>query len=151
MSKHKSTIKTTIRLICPMEFSKTLVWKVFCKLLSKHLWWSLFWVKFHIFLNAFRRMRPNMRSIYWDVYYLRNSNKHSGSCLKLQKLHKDFWWKYIENENHKSYSGNKGQRVKFPVVSRWGAFCTPLFLRAWSDTKLKPKSRKIGRNEIKFV
>ena len=95
-----------------------------------------------------------MRSIFWEVYYLGHSNKHSGSCLKLQKIHcKGFWWEHIKNENHKSYSRNKKQRLNFLVVSRSGAvwFCLPLFSHPLSDAKLKPNSPKIGRNEIKFV
>ena len=78
---------------------------------------------------------------------MRHSNRHSGSWLTLQKLHgKSFWLKYIKNESHIFCSGNKEQGVMFPVVFRSSAF-----LRAWSDVKLKPNSRKIELNEITFV
>ena len=85
---------------------------------------------------------------------MRHSNRHSDSWLTLQKLHgKSFWLKYIKNESHIFCSGNKEQGVMFPVVFRssvhFGFPC--LFLRAWSDVKLKPNSRKIELNEITFV
>ena len=142
MPKLKSTIKATITSICPVAFSKIFVRKILYILLSTHLWRGLFLISIHIFLNAFKRMRASMKTVYWQVSYLRYSNKHSDSCMKLQKSHcKNFWWSQVtshkSNERHKFYLGSKEQRTMFAVVSRSGAhfgFASPIGCRI----KIKP-------------
>ena len=72
MSKHNSIIKKAIKSICSVALSRIFVGKAYCKLISKHLLRGLFWAKLHFFLNAFRRMRPCMRTIFgryiiWDI------------------------------------------------------------------------------------
>ena len=142
MSKFKSTIKATITRICPVAFSKIFVRKIFYILLSTHLRRGLFLISIHIFLNAFRRMRASMKTVYWEASYLKYSNKHSDSCMKLQRSHcKNFWWSQVtslkSNERHKFYLGNKEQRAMFAVVSRSGAhfgFACPIRCRI----KIKP-------------
>ena len=46
---HNPTIETATKSICPVPFSRIFVWKIFCKLLSRYLWQSLFLVKSHVF------------------------------------------------------------------------------------------------------
>ena len=63
----------------------------------------------------------------YEIYLL------GGILFETFKQTLSFWWKYIKNESHKSYSGNKEQRVMLPVFSRSGAhfgfarfsFCVP--------------------------
>ena len=44
---NKPNIKTTIKIMSPVLFLKIVVWKIFCKLLSKHMWQISFLVKLH--------------------------------------------------------------------------------------------------------
>ena len=62
--------ETTIKSISSVPFSRMFIRKIFCRSLSKHLWWSLYLVKFHafsiFFLTSFRRMLLKYKN-----YYLR--------------------------------------------------------------------------------
>ena len=67
---------------------------------------------------------------------------------RLQKFHlKSFPWKYIKNENHRSYLGNKEKKAMFLVVflircALW--FCVSEF---WFPNWVH-KAQKIGHDEL---
>ena len=76
MSKHQRTIKTTIKTICPVAFSRIFVWKLFFKLLSEYLGQSLFLVKFHassiFFWTPLDEWLWSMKSILWETSCFRH-------------------------------------------------------------------------------
>ena len=100
--KFEPIIKTNIKSICPM---------------------------LHILMNTFRQMRLNYEYFsFRETSHFRHSNKMpttKASC-------KNFWWKYINNENCKTCSGNKEQKAMFQLFLHW--ICTLVlsasFLRA---------------------
>ena len=103
---HNLTFKTTIKSICLVPFSRTFFLKIFCKLLSKYLWKSLFLVKSHA-LKIF--LWTPQDHVILDV----------KTTFRLQKPHcENFWWKHIKNERCKCFVGNKEQKAMFLVVSR---------------------------------
>ena len=121
MSKHNSTIETTINSICPVPFTRTFFRKMLCKLLSKHLWWTLFLVKCHSFSILFRTPLDgcvwSMELIFWDAYFYGHSNNIQTRKALLQKL----LLQTNLNKSFKSYLGNKKQKARFAVVFRFYA------------------------------
>ena len=65
-----TTIKTTIKSICPLPFSRIFLRNIFCKFLSKYLWQSLYLVKSHAFTIFFRK--PRRMRFYYENCSLRN-------------------------------------------------------------------------------
>ena len=132
---HKSTIKTTIKSICPVPFSRIFVRKIFYKLLSKHLWHSLFLVKSHAF-NIFLRT-PLDGCI---LFYVKTSSKlQKPYCI-------NFWWKYIKNESCKWYLGSKELNLMFLVVSRMRTLVLSGHFFACPIERNRLKSRAPGGN-----
>ena len=116
MSKHKPTIKTTIKSIDTVSLSRTFFRQFSWKLLSKDLWQSLYLLKFYAFSIFFWIPSDGcvwcMRIILWDASYFRYLN----SIHTLQKPHcKKLLMKYNKNESFKPYLGNKKQ--KFLIAS----------------------------------
>ena len=91
--------------------------KIFCKLLSKYLWQSLFLVKFHAFSTFFST--PLDRCV-WILKIVFEEVLDVKTTFRLKKSHiaKNFWWKQVKNESRKCYLGNKEQKAIFLVVSR---------------------------------
>ena len=101
-----------MKVICPVPLSRILVWKIFCKLFSKHLWQCLFLVKSHAFSILF--WTPLDGCIFEEHLILKVK-----TTFRLQKPRcEDFWWKHIKNESCKCYLGNKGQKAMFLAVPR---------------------------------
>ena len=88
--KHKPTIKTTIKSICVVSFSRIFVRQFFCKLLSKDLCQSLYILKFHAFRILFwiplDGFAWSMKIILWDASYFRYSNNIHTAKASLQNL-----------------------------------------------------------------
>ena len=98
---HKPTIKTAIKSISPVSFSRIFTRKIFCKLLSKYLWQSLFLTPLDRYICIV------MRSILFQTL-----KQHSDYKSLIAKTFG------IENEGCKCCLGNKEQKVMFLVVSR---------------------------------
>ena len=141
MSKHNSTIETNINSICQVLFTRTFFRKMFCKLLSKHLWWTLFLVKFHSFSILFRtpldRYIWSMELIFWDAYFFRHSNNIQTRKALLQKL----LLQRNLNKSFKSYLGNKKQKARFAVVFRFHVHFVPLMDMEVKSKKSAPRKR----------
>ena len=133
MSKHKSTIKATIKCICLVKFSRTFLWKIFCKLIPKNLWWSSFFLKHHalsiLLWTTLDGCVWSMKIFLWEAFFQRLQKFCCRNCQ----------WKYIENENHKFYLGNKEEKLIFLVVSWLDAHFSfgSLFLRGQPGTQVK--------------
>ena len=136
------TIKTTIKSICPLPFSRTF-WKVLCKLLSKYLWQSLFLVKSHAFSRFF--WKP-LDGCVWiiKIVFQKHLILDVKTTFRLQKPHcKHFWWKDIKNESCKCYLGKK--RVESNVSS---GVSIGLALSFWAPFFLGHLDRNLSTPEI---
>ena len=93
--------------------------KIFCKLLSKYLWQSLFLVKFHAFSTFFSTPLTDVFEL-WKLFFKKYLILDVKTTFRLKKSHiaKNFWWKQVKNESRKCYLGNKEQKAIFLVVSR---------------------------------
>ena len=130
-----------------VSFSRILVRKFFCKLLSKHLWRSLCVVKFHalsiFFWTPFDGCVWSMRIILWDTSYFRDSNNiHTARAF-----YENLRWNYKKNESC------KWMNVSYCFSVRRDCFCEPFFfffLRAQSHAQVKLRVRKIGSVEVQL-
>ena len=86
----ESTIKTTIKSICPLRLLRIFVRKSICKLLSKHLWQILFLGKFYAFSILFWTPSDgcvwSMKNILWGASYFRHLNNNQTTKATLQKF-----------------------------------------------------------------
>ena len=87
--RHKPTIKTAIKGIHPVPFSRIFVGKIFCKLFSKYRWQSLFVVKSHAFSIFFwiplDGCACNLKIVLRRASYFRRSNNIETTKTSLQK------------------------------------------------------------------
>ena len=74
MSKHKSTIKT-IKSICVVSLSRIFFRKLLCKLLSKHLWRSLYLVKFMVSAYSSEHLSADASEV-WELFFETNYFRH---------------------------------------------------------------------------
>ena len=94
-----------IKSICSVAFSIKFVQKIFCKLLSKYLWQSLFWIPLD-WCNCIRKI------VFWETSYCRHWNNTQTTKASLRRLF------HIKNEGCKCRLGNKEQKAMFIVASR---------------------------------
>ena len=150
MPKHKLTIYKDIS---PLPFSKVPLWKSFCKLSSKKLWWSLKFNALSIFFSRLLGECVWSMEVILSRYLISALKKYLNSYLKLQKCHcKSVWWKYIKIESCHSCLGKKEQKLIFPTGLagvRTLVFCACLFCSPWG---VQEKLRMTHwAPEIKFV
>ena len=102
LSKHTPTIEITIKSICPVPFSRTFVWKIFGKLLSKSVLQRLLLVKFHpfsiIFWAPLEECVWGMKIILWGPSCFIHLNSIESANTSLQKCLMEI----IKNESCKS-------------------------------------------------
>ena len=111
---HKSSIKTTIKSICPVPFSR-----VFRKISSKLLLMHKFILSkipcFHYIMNTFWTDAFELWKLFFEAHLIIDAK----TTFRIQKPHcVTFWWKHIKNESCKWYLDNKEQKAVFLVVSR---------------------------------
>ena len=96
--------------------SRIFLRNIFCKLLSKYLWQSLFSVKSHAFNIFFWTPLDGCASIIkivlWEVSYFRRCKNNQTTKVLLRKLLDN------KNEGCKCYLGKKEQKAMFLVVSQ---------------------------------
>ena len=112
-------------------------WKLFCKLLSMHLWQSLFLVKYYafsIFLWTPLDGCVWIMKLFFEAHLILNVK----TTFRLQKPHfVNVWWKHIKNDSYKWYLDNKEQEAVFLVVSR---MCTLVLSTRFFARKIRHAS-----------